>query len=423
MRPVLNHDSLAAVAAARRDPEYAVPLYDGYGFASVPRLIRALLTGDADTGVPAAALGDLPRRADNLVLFLVDGFGWSFFDRFADLPFLARFLADGVASKITSQFPATTAAHMTTLHTGAPSAESGVFEWFYHEPLLGQIFAPLLAVTVGPERTIPVREDRLAALYPATTLYEQLAAAGVRCRLYQSAQYARSPYSKAVTRGAEPCAYRTLPELMVNLAEAVRTSEGKAYHCVYIDVVDHLSHAYGPAAPQLAAEIRSLFGQLEQFFLPGIAGARQPPTLLLAADHGQTAVDPARTIYLDQLLPGSPRWLRTTSDGRPLRPAGSPRDVFLYVRDEHLLEAEQALAAALAGRAAVHRTRALLDAGVFGPNPSPRLVDRAGDLVILPHAHEMVWWWDAARFALDKRGHHGGLGPEELETPLLALAL
>lgn len=419
---MLNHDSLAAVAAARRDADFAAPLYDGYGFASLPRLLRALLTGAADTGVPAAALGELPRRSDNLVLLLVDGFGWSFFERFAGLPFLARCLADGVASQLTSQFPATTAAHMTTLHTGVPVARSGVFEWFYHEPLLGQIFAPLLAMTLGAERSFPVTADRLAPLYPATTLYDELAAAGVRCRLYQSAHYAHSPYSKIVTRGAEPCPYRTLPELMVDLAEAVRAADAPTYHCVYIDVVDHISHAHGPAAPQLAAEIRSLFHLLETFFLPGIAGARRPPLVLLAADHGQTAVDPARALYLDDLLPESPRWQRTTRDGRPLLPAGGPRDLFLYVRDEHLDEAEAKLAAALAGRASVHRTRALLDAGIFGPDPGPRLVDRVGDLVVLPHAHEMVFWRSASRFILDKRGHHGGLGREELETPLLALA-
>ena len=66
-------------------------------------------------------------------------------------------------------------------------------------------------------------------------------------------------------------------------------------------------------------------------------------------------------------------------------------------------------------------TDALLEDGIFG-DASERLRARLGNLVVLPHAHEMVWWKADGRFELRKSGHHGGLTPDEAEIPLLAYA-
>jgi predicted AlkP superfamily pyrophosphatase or phosphodiesterase len=422
---MMNRDSLDAVAAARRDADHVRPLYETYGFARVPQLVRAALTGDADLGLPASVVAGLPRRARTVVVFLVDGLGWSYIERFADgLPFLRRVLDRGVVSKLTTQFPSTTAAHVTTLHTGLPVGDSGVFEWFYYEPTLDEVFAPLLHATLGPEGLVPVGASAAAAasLFPAGTLYEALASRGVRSRCYQHARYARTPYSTTVIKGAEMRPYRTIPEAMVNLVEDVRGTTEPAYYCVYVDVVDSISHEYGPDSPQVEAEIRSLFGLLEDVVAKGLAAAGPDALVLLTADHGHAAVDPDGAVYLDEALPGCVRWMKTTRDGRPLVPAGSARDMFLYVRDEHLDEAHGALGRLLDGRATVHRVRDLVAQGYFGPRPGPRLLERLGDLVVLPGPREMVWWRGGGRFALSKRGHHGGLSADEVEIPLLAYA-
>ena len=48
------------------------------------------------------------------------------------------------------------------------------------------------------------------------------------------------------------------------------------------------------------------------------------------------------------------------------------------------------------------------------------LVDRVGNLVILPYEHESVWWYEPDRFDQHHYGHHGGLTRPEMETVLLA---
>ena len=56
---------------------------------------------------------------------LLDAFGRRFLERYADHPFLRRLEITPIAT----QFPPTTTAHVTTMHTGRPVGEHGLYEW------------------------------------------------------------------------------------------------------------------------------------------------------------------------------------------------------------------------------------------------------------------------------------------------------
>ena len=109
--------------------QFIKPRYDAGGFAGIPNRIRDAFTSG---------------KYDAVVLFLIDAFGWRFLERFQDAAFLQRMAKYGRIEKLTSQFPSTTAAHVTTIHTGLPVGQSGIYEWYYYEPLVDQIIAPLL---------------------------------------------------------------------------------------------------------------------------------------------------------------------------------------------------------------------------------------------------------------------------------------
>ena len=142
----------------------------------------------------------------------------------------------------------------------------------------------------------------------------------------------------------------------------------------------------------------------------------------MTADHGQVEVDGSQTVYLNQHIPGIEGYLRTNRHGRPLVPAGSARDMFLYVRQERLDEAIALLQKHLAGRAEVYRTEELVTQGFFGREPpSSTFLARVGNVVILPYQGETVWWYEYGKFDMHFSGHHGGLLPEEMEIPLCVL--
>lgn len=417
---MLNRASLAAVNA-----DQVRPAYGGYCFAHLPATVLRLLGAPDRAGalpLPPEAWGG-ETGAERVIVCLIDAFGWRLFEEHAEAaPFLREMLAGGVVSQMTSMFPSTTAAHTTCVHTGLPVAASGVHEWFYYEPAVDVVIAPLLFSPAGETERDVLRRRGItpAQLFPAQTVYQDLRAAGVPAYAYQSRAYAHSAFSTHVLRGARLRPYTTWPEALTNLRADWEAARGRAYFFLYFDAIDALSHHYGPASPQVRAEVRALLHSLDEF-LRAASGQPRRTLLLVTADHGQTTLDPAAAIVLNTLLPDLPALARPNRRGQPLLFGGSPRDTFLYIRDEHLAEVESRLARALAGRGVVRRTADLLADGLFGPPPvSARLLERLGNLVVLPAPGEAVYWLDRSRPEAKYRGHHGGLTPDEMLVPLLA---
>jgi predicted AlkP superfamily pyrophosphatase or phosphodiesterase len=197
-----------------------------------------------------------------------------------------------------------------------------------------------------------------------------------------------------------------------------------AFFHFYFEKIDSICHQYGPTAPQTEAEIEAFLLIMDAFFERVFARKRKV-LLLLTADHGASEVDPKTTVYLNtnQRFQGVDRFLQTGRSGELLVPAGSARDMFLYVKDEILAEAQEFLSKRLQGRAEVVQSEWLIEGGYFGPQVSPSFRARVGNLVILPHRYESVWWYEKDKFEQRFYGHHGGLTPQEMEIPLLTLEI
>jgi len=385
------------------------PHYNQSGFAGIPTSIwDAFTQGTYDT----------------VILFLIDSFGWRFFERFQDEPFLRQLSRDGQVQKLTSQFPSTTAAHITTLHTGQEVGQHGVYEWFYYEPSVDMLIAPLLFSKAGdlPRDTLKTLNIQPKPLYPNHTLYQDLNKLGVETHMYQHREYTPSTYSDIIYRGAKAHPYKTLPETLVNLGLQLEKQHEPTYIVCYFDRVDSLSHEYGPGSPQVEAEIVILLHTLEKYFLPSLLNHTGRTLFLLTADHGQIEIDPATTVFINQAtsLSGVEPFIKTNRAGELLVPGGSCRDMFLYIKDGMLDAAQAFLARGLEGKADVVKVQTLIEQGHFGSQPvSDTFKSRVADLVILPYPGESVWWYEKDRFEQRFYGHHGGLTPAEMEIPLI----
>jgi hypothetical protein len=344
---------------------------------------------------------EVQRRVDageRVILIVLDAFGLEFLDRHLDHPFIQRL----DVTRLTSQFPSTTTAHVSSVHFGLPVHEHGLYEWNILEPALGEIICPLRFNPTGAEEegTLVGRLDP-SVLAPGPTFYESLA---VPCIVAQPFRLAGS-YSAVATRGARVIGFRRLGEGVRALGEAfaARGSDHR-YALLYWDLIDRAGHDHGPGSPEFAVACTRSLDDLWDAI-----DALRGLTVLITADHGQVDVAPDRVDYLDDLWPELPTLL-----SQP-RPAGSSRDVFLHVHAEHVLTVIHELSARLEGRAEVRAASELFD------RIGPRLEARLGDVAVLPAAGRQAWLRSAAGNEQRFRGQHGGLHEAETSTYLARL--
>lgn len=391
-----------------------VPRHDDGGFAALPATVARLL-GVGEGGV---SLAPVPAPVERVVLVLLDSFGWRFFTRHGEHPLLRRVSA---VARLTTQFPSTTTAHATTLHSGAPVGEHGLYEWNVYDPVVDALITPLLFSYAGAgERDTLLRAgaDPAAILPLGRTFYERLGAAGVDCHVFAPAAFAPSTYDGVAARGARIHPMIDLPTGLVELADTLRGADGPAYAFVYWDELDATGHVHGPSSPEFAAVAERCLDALDS----GLRGLPEGTVVLMAADHGQVDVDPATVVYVNEAWPELLALLARGAGGRVLAPAGSARDLFLHCRPETVDDVVGGLAGLLGERATVHRVEDIVAAGWFG-EVGERLRVRLADVCVLPAAGETVWWHECHRFEMRFRGHHGGLSDDEAQTQVAAFVV
>jgi hypothetical protein len=327
------------------------------------------VTGFADLPGRIAAL---TREHERVAVVLLDAFGWKFVQRHADHPFLRRLEIEPVAS----QFPSTTTAHLTTLYTGLPVEEHGLYEWHVYDPGLDAIILPL--PFVGPDGPLALDPREVV---PGPTLFEQL---DVPSLVLQQSAIWPSKYGSAAFVGARVQPFERLEEAVAQLG-------GPGLTYIYWDVIDATGHRYGPSSPEFDAAALAALDALDSV---------RDTVILVTADHGQ--IDVSEIDYLDDLWPPLTEHLT-----QPV-PAGSARDCFLHVREPETVVGE--LSARLGDRAEVR-----LAAELF-PGAGPRLKARLADVCVLPAPGRMAWLRSNPSHQLRFKGHHGGRTPEESET-------
>lgn len=320
---------------------------------------------------------ELARRVaagERVVCVLLDAFGMRFLERYGDHPFLGRL----TVTELATQFPSTTTAHITTMNTGLPVEQHGFYEWNVYEPAAGEVVTPL--------------RDAPASVGDLPSFYEQL---GGRSVVASPSRFSPSRYDRMACRGAEFRPYE-------DFAEALRSVGDADYTYVYLDAIDMTGHVCGPSSREFDDTVRYALDALE-----GAMGAFAASTLVVTADHGQIEVDPARTLWLDELWPALSSYLLH-------RPAGSARDCFLHVRQADVARVADGLREAVGDGAVVLAGEEVL--GLFAGPPGPRLLERVGDVCVLPEPGRMAWLRSASDLQTRFLGHHGGTTPEESGT-------
>ncbi|HDQ73211.1 MAG TPA: alkaline phosphatase family protein [Chloroflexi bacterium] len=398
------------------------PHYDGYAIANLPPTIAAMLgveLPDMAPTLPPALWEDLTPGIRRVVLVILDAVGYRNLRQLADEePALEHLSRAGQMFPLTSVFPSTTVAALTTLWTGRTPGEHG---FLGTKLLLAEqgMLANMLALSPAAHRQHNALVDwgwEPDTFVTVPSLGQQLTEHGVQTIAHTHSTFIGGSLTRIFTRGmADVRGHLSMYDMWIHLRHTLQeTSASVAFISVYWGHVDGLAHVYGPGSESYNGMLRDLFRSLERECLGQLSSSEREGTLLLVtADHGQIASPPEKIVWLSE-HPDLQRLLLVP-------PAAESRAAYLYVRPGQADAVRAYVAEHLGGRFLTLDAEQAIATGLFGPRELPLdLRSRVGDLLLLAQ--------DDSRLLVRKEptpfyGHHGSLTPEEMLVPLLMVRL
>ncbi|HEY5790591.1 MAG TPA: alkaline phosphatase family protein [Gammaproteobacteria bacterium] len=356
---------------------------------------------------PLAALP--PERlaaARHLVCLCVDGLGAGQLRHYLAQRPGSPFLGALSWSPLSTVFPATTAAAVTTFLTGCSPAEHAILSWHLNLPDLGMVSTILTSQSRTGAEFAPADFDLGGYL----RLRSHLDSVPQRRAQLSYGVIPHSRFSRAGTRWDRVVAFDTLAGLQAAVDASTAASE-PGLACVYWPLHDSLCHEHGVAHPATLAHLAEIDDALaalrERLHGRGV-------TLVVTADHGIHDTPPEQRIDL-AAVPGFYDCLATL-------PCGDAGHAACFVRPRRVGRFLDLVEAELGE--AVHCVDGewFLEHAVFGPGmPHPALAGRVADYLLLGrdrHAFAAPLPGEPPHFMT---GNHGGMSRGEMLVPLYAV--
>ncbi|MFQ5935606.1 MAG: alkaline phosphatase family protein [Acidiferrobacterales bacterium] len=396
-------DVLGYRAAEQADQRIHLPDYARGSIVNLLSSIQAALGVQTSLYAPLSQL-DPQRlaRAQNLVLMVIDGLGYRYLEQQPEEAKLRRH----VRARLTSVFPATTAAAVTTFFTGGAPQQHALTGWFTYFKEIGSVIAALPFRARYGGTSLQGAGVDAHALFDGSSLFERINAPAY---IVLPQRIVDSDYTCAHDGGAERRAYSSLPEYFERLLEILRASGKRKYIYAYWPDFDSLAHHYGVDSPQVSAHFAELDAAFGEFFT---AIEDSDTTVIVTADHGFIDSEPTSLIRLED----HPALAETLV--LPL--CGEPRVAFCYVRPNKCKQFEGYVRGELAQYMWLYRSTELIEQGFFGYGaPHPRLRDRIGDYTLIMKGNYVIKDWLFGERPYKHIGVHGGVSEQEMYVPLI----
>jgi Type I phosphodiesterase / nucleotide pyrophosphatase len=366
-----------------------LPDYTGGCVANVVPALLGRQAGSGPEWLPPSV-----GPAAQVVLLVIDGLGWmQLRDRAALAPTLTA--AEGIDRPITSVAPTTTACALTSITTGRPPSEHGLLGY---RLALGDDILNVLRWTVGSGVPRDVRRS-----VPARRFQPRPSFAGSArpVPVVSKDEFGGTGFTAAHLGNSPLRGYKVASSLPLEVGRLL--GEGEPFVYAYYDGIDRVAHGSGLGA-HYDAELRAVDR------LVADVASELPPgaVLVVTADHGQIDVG-SQVELLGREIMASVRLL-----------SGEGRFRWLHAHPGAAEDLEQALAERYRDSTWVLGRQQAIDEGLFGGPIGDDIVDRLGDVVLIPHTS--IAFLDPADTGESRlRCRHGSLTGDEMLVPLVAL--
>lgn len=405
-------DLLQQLIETHRDPgqaEWVLPAYDGWCNTNLMNSVLAHF--GAEHGAPLAFHGEFSAAlagVRKLLFILFDGMGWLNIERaHGRRPLVRRLLTAGTRWPLTTIFPSTTSASISSLVTGVPPALHGVIGYLMYFPEYRHVFNMLSFTTPDVQHLELTKFGFTPETYLGhPTIFHLLQQRGLLTSSFTYQQYVDSGLSRMVYHDIIPHPYYALGDMLAQAMGQLRAPLTQ-FIFLYWSTLDTLAHNYGAGSEAYADELAMLLSTVDQQVLPRLD---HETALIIGADHGHIDGNDNDSINLMDYQDIT-TLLRAA-------PAGEGRAMHLFLQAGQTAHAQQLLAQ-LKGVTVLTRDE-LIARRLLGDMP-PRvgLAEHIGDLVLLPHDSRRILYEYQPRPHTTMIGRHGGLSADEMLVPLL----
>ena len=408
-----------------RPGEFVYPAYSDLSLVNIPATLLKLfdIRIPHHAPLPDALTEGQTEGVRKVILFLVDALGYNQLQAVLksepDL-ILNELISRGRFAPLTSIFPSTTVAALTSLSTGLTPQEHGMlgFHLFLREYATVADMIGFTPIHDGEHGRLLRMGLEPRQFLRAETLNQRLTNAGIQSYVLIKSIYKESPLSRMFYNGSTKVhGFVNSSDMFVTLRRLVKEKpDERTCILVYWDAIDSISHAYGANSEAFAAEVRNLSYSLEREFMEQVDSQISGTTLLiLTADHGQVTVPDNRLVRVDRHS--------KIRDNLLLPPTGDFRAAYLYAKQGKLEALRAYLGDRLSDQMVVIPSSKALSSGLWGYGDIyAEVPDRMGNLVAI--MRENYAFYSSVK---DKPyytgGKHGGLTPDEMLIPFLCVRL
>jgi predicted AlkP superfamily pyrophosphatase or phosphodiesterase len=237
---------------------------------------------------------------------------------------------------------------------------------------------------------------------------------GVSTHVFQPVHILNSGLSRMFFMDAELHPVFSPADLWIGVRELwQQASEEPMYTWVYWDEVDGRSHFHGPDDERPQAGFSVFSHAFETLFLNKLSPAELKDTvLILTADHGQiTTPNPAPQYLLQEH--------RYLTERLHILPTGENRLAFLYPKPGEIQAVIDYIMSTWPEQFLLLESEHAARKGLFGSGQlHPQLFERIGDLIAVARNDAYFWWGNKKNPLI---GRHGGMHPEEMLVPFMAV--
>jgi len=343
------------------------------------------------------------KHAKKIVIFLVDGMGY---EKFAKMNEELNFQD---VLKVSSVFPTTTTAVVTSWFTAKTPKEHGMLGYILYLREIGSITNMIEFSYPGVEggmfsNMMKKRIHRLENVFDA--LREKELYGGVLTH----ASIANSGLSYLIHRNGHIMSYYYMGDLLATLKK--RLSEdwtGILY--VYWGHLDGLGHKKGPDSDAYTIEMKRILTELKRFSEESL---NDETLLVITSDHGMIQIPPTRNNFLKP----SDNFNRLLSSP----PGGEMRMMYFYLARRNNVDLlKDYFNSNYPNTVDFLTPREALDLELFGTGRThPELYNRIGDVIMVAREdNAFTYLYSGGEEKLS--GMHGGLTSEELYVPAIFL--